>query len=139
MKVSAVNSQNNRKYSNIRFSGLWGDTIKRNGQVLDKQKLEIYDFETKEYFPFAEESLQTVHNIMKENTTFKILEEEISSDEFCRCRKFEGTDIRVKSGLLFTTKQWINYITNKLITGSVECNLIERNLKNLHLERYLRA
>ena len=135
MKVTTIGLQNN----SLSYKGLWGDTIKRKEQVVKKQRLDIYDCETKVYFPFAEESLQSVHNIMKENTTFKVSELVSTSDKFSYCRKYEGTDVRVNSGLLFTTKQWINYITNKLITGSVECNLIERNLKSLHLERYLRA
>ena len=82
---------------------------------------------------------KALHDIMKENTTFKITRQEEGLDEFLYCKKFEGTDVRVKPSLLFTTKQWINYITNKLVSGSVECNFIEQNLKNLHLERYLRA
>ncbi len=135
MRVTAINSQNNR----LSYKGLWGDTITRQEELLSKRGIDIYNCETKEYFPFCEESLQSVNDLMKANTTYRVIEENESGDKFSRCRKHEGTDIRVHGTLLFTTKQWINYITNKIVSGSVECNLIENNLRKLHLERYLRA
>ena len=88
------------------------------------------------YYPFGDESLENVNSVMKENTTYKRIIENGADSLYI---SQTGIDVRVKQPLLFCTKQWINYITNKLSIGSPEYILIEQNLKKLHLEKYLRA
>lgn len=140
MKIRAINTIS-RSYQTkqTNFSGLWGDTIKLKEQLTSKRQTDIYDCEIKQYYPFAEEPLQKVHDIMKKNTTYRTFESMNSALEKLPCYVHTGTDVRVKKGLLFTTKQWLNYLSKKIEAGTPEFNLIENNLKNLHLERYLRA
>jgi hypothetical protein len=96
----------------------------------------LANYETRLYYPFGDESIEDVNKIMKNNTTYKRI---IENDSDILSIKQSGTDISVKQPLLFSAKQWFQYISNKLALGSVECRLIEENLRRLHLEKYIRV
>ena len=129
MKITSIDNQRS-------FKGLWGETIKTNEQKLQGNKMVLANYETRLYYPFGDESIEDVNKIMKKNTTYKrIIENE--SDILSITQT--GTDISVKQPLLFSAKQWLQYISNKLAIGSIECRLIEENLRRLHLEKYIRV
>lgn len=129
MKIIATNVNH---YNN--FRGLWGDIIPQKGYSENKWSSHIYDYETKEYHPFADENFEALSNVQKKNSTYKtMLNKEIEN-----CYIHTGTNISIKANLLFTAKQWLNYISHKIAVGSPEFKVIEDNLRNLHLERYLR-
>lgn len=119
----------------VNFCGLWGNTSRVNNREQNKYYTHINDYEVKEYFPFADEALEALSNVQKQNSTYRT----VPIDQDRTCFLHNGTNICIKSNLLFTAKQWFAYITNKLPKESVETKWIERNLKNIHLERYLRA
>lgn len=136
MYIRKINSVSSAQSNNaIKFQGLWGNTLKVNNQTKNTYCKHIYNYETKEYHPFADECLEDLSNIQKKNSTYKTISNEFDNN----CVIHSGTNILIKPYLLFTTKQWIAYISNKLIKESPEVKLIEKNLKQLHLERYLRA
>ena len=129
MKIASIDNQRS-------FKGLWGETIKTNEQKLHGNKMVLANYETRLYYPFGDESIEDVNKIMKNNTTYKRI---IENDSDILSIKQSGTDINVKQPLLFSAKQWFQYISNKLELGSVECRLIEENLRRLHLEKYIRV
>ena len=129
MKITSIDNQRS-------FKGLWGETIKTNEQKLQGNKMVLANYETRLYYPFGDESIEDVNKIMKNNTTYKRI---IENDSDILSIKQSGTDISVKQPLLFSAKQWFQYISNKLALGSVECRLIEENLRRLHLEKYIRV
>ena len=131
MNIMPVAQVNNSKS----FKGLWGNTIPKKEVTKNTFRLDVYDYITREYHPFADESLEALSNVLKKNSTYKTE----NSKEIENCLVHTGINICIKSNLLFTTKQWMNYISNKMITGCPEFNFIEKNLKNLHLDKYLRA
>ena len=120
---------------NKSFQGLWGGTVTRKESIKNKFSYDIYDYETKEYYPFADEKLEALSDVLKKNSTYKTE----SSDEIENCLVHTGTNIHIKTSLLFTTKQWMDYISKKMIAGCPEFNLIEKNLKKLALDKYLRV
>lgn len=126
MRIATLNSINTR--------GLWGETLLVNNMSNSNSRVVISNYETKHYYPFGDESLEEVNNVLKENSTYKTLKEESSDVLFI---KEVGTNISIKQPLLFSAKQWMKYIANKLAIGGPEYRLIEQNLKSLHLERYL--
>ena len=125
MRITSIDNTQN-------FKGLWGDTIKVNGRKNNYSGLVISDYETKNYYPFGDESIECANNVLKTNSTYKKILENGYTKEV-------GTDISIKNRLFFTAKQWMKYIGNKMDVGSVERRMIEHNLKKLHLERYLIA
>ena len=128
MKITSINNQNG-------FKGLWGDSIVTNEKKhLDKQIINA-NYETKIYYPFGDEAWEEVNNVMKQNTTYR---RTITNNGDLLHVSQTGIDVSVKQPLLFGTKQWISYITNKLTLTKQECQLIEQNLKRLHLEKYIR-
>ena len=128
MKITSINNQNT-------FKGLWGETIKTNEHKNLGAKEFFANYETKIYYPFGDESIETVNNVMKENTTYK----KFTNNNFDKLSIYEtGTDVSVKNPLLFSGKQWLKYLSNKLAIGSIERCLIEENLKRLHLEKYIK-
>ena len=129
MRVTAINYQNN-------FKGLWGETIKTNGKSQSDSKLIFSNYETKIYYPFGDESIEDVNKVLRSNSTYQKLTENKSDNIYI---KEIGTDISIKERLYFSAKQWLKYISNKLAVGSAEHSLIEQNLRNLHLEKYIRA
>ena len=64
MRITKINIQQN-------FKGLWGDTIKINERKNSQKGLVISNYETKIYYPFGDESIENVNNILKENSTYK--------------------------------------------------------------------
>lgn len=130
MKITAV-GQNNY---NRAFKGLWGETIPKKGYSENSWHSDIYDYETKEYHPFADENIEALSNVQKKNSTYKTCE----NPEKKNCFIHTGTNICIKAKLLFTAKQWQNYISHKMAASCPEFKFIEKNLKSLHLERYLR-
>ena len=130
MKVTTIQGN----YHNNSFTGLWGDTKTIKESRKTKWCSDIYDYENKEYHPFADESLEALSNIQKKNSTYKTSKMTDIKD----CFVHTGTNICIKSSLLFTAKQWMNYISHKMAAGCPEFNIIENNLRKLHLERYLR-
>ncbi len=129
MRVTAINYQNN-------FKGLWGETIKTKERRQSDSKLILSNYETKIYYPFGDESIEDVNRVLRTNSTYQKLTENRSDNMYI---KEIGTDISIKERLYFSAKQWLKYISNKLAVGSAEYNLIEQNLKNLHLEKYIRV
>ena len=140
MKINAVQNlqQNYYQKGTNSFKGLWGNSYKRNEKIYSDTDLEIYDYEKKEYFPFSDESLQSVSNLLKENTTYQKIYVDKLAKEDCMCTIYKGVDISVKQPLLFSANQWKEYITNKLPTDSIDFRFIEQNLRKIHLERYLK-
>ena len=130
MRISVVNGIQ----SQTKFRGLWGDTKTCKGESALSWNSDVYDYVTKEYHPFADESLESLSKIQKQNSTYKT----IGNPERANSRIHVGTNISIKSSLLFTTKQWLNYISYKMSAGCPEFKFIENNLRDLHLERYLR-
>ena len=129
MKITSINNQNS-------FKGLWGETVKTNEQRKLDKKIIFADYETKHYYPFGDESIEDVNKVLKENSTYKrTIKSELDSISITQT----GTDVSVKQSLLFSAKQWIKYLNNKLSLSNVECKLIEQNLRKLHLEKYLKA
>jgi hypothetical protein len=129
MKITSINNQNG-------FKGLWGDPIVTNEKKHLDKKMIHSDYETKIYYPFGDEAWEEVNNVMKQNITYR---RTITNNGDLLYVSQTGTDVSVKQPLLFGAKQWINYITNKLTLTKQECQLIEQNLKKLHLEKYIRV
>ena len=129
MKITSINNQNN-------FRGLWGESIKTQEHKNLGSKMINSDYETKIYYPFGDESIEDVNNIMKKNITYKRTIENYA-DTLSISQT--GIDVSVKQRLLFSAKQCMKYMTNKLAIGSIEHRLIEQNLRSLHLEKYLHA
>ena len=130
MQIRAINYTNS-------FKGLWGDTIKYNDRKQSLVGLEIFDYETKKYYPFGDESIEAIANIQKNNSTYNLTRNTLNNGAYVA--RHTGTNISIKQPLLFSAKQWFLYISNKLALGEHEIKLIENNLKNLHLEKYLKV
>ena len=135
MKIGAVGRNNLINVQNrTNFKGLWGDTKKINEVSSNELSTDIYNFETKEYFPFADEHIESFRGILKDST---YTVEQIKNKENWKIHT--GLNISIKSFLLFSKKQWLDYISYKISKESIDFKFIEKNLKNMHLERYLRA
>jgi len=128
VNIKAINQTNS-------FKGLWGETKKINKVTQNELHTDIYSYTNKDYYPFADEHLESLNKIIKDFSTYNTT----ILDEKNIYRLHSGTNISVKSFLYFTKKQWLKYIEGRLPIGSVELNFIEKNLKKLHLEKYLKV
>ena len=129
MKITSINNQN-------AFRGLWGESIIINERKQAGKNLVFANYETKIYYPFGDESIEDVNTVMRKNTTYKrVVENGLDTLSISQT----GVDVSVKQRLLFSAKQWINYINNKLSLSNVERQLIEQNLRRLKLEKYIRV
>ena len=109
MKVTAVSRYNQVSTQNkIAFKGLWGDTKKINKVTSNELTTDIYNFETKEYFPFADDHLESFQEILKESTYHTIT---FTNKE--NWRLHTGLNICIKPYLLFSKKQWLDYNKTK--------------------------
>ena len=62
MKINQINSVSaNCKPRPTNFKGLWGETISQNQLQTTATKVDIYDCQTKEYHPFADESIEETY------------------------------------------------------------------------------
>ena len=139
MKINQINSVSaNCKPRPTNFKGLWGETISQNQLQTTATKVDIYDCQTKEYHPFADESIEETYEVLKKNSTYTTSKESYLAELARIWLKHTGTDIRIKEWLHFTAKEWANYLKNSLKNTIYQTKIIENNLKNLHLEHYLR-
>jgi hypothetical protein len=132
MKINAIKTK-------LTFQGLWGNTTNKAVKVRSDESLKIYSTEKIEYFPFSNESLEEANKVLKQNTSLDVYRDEKLAKEDCICEKYVKKDVCIKQYLLFSSKDWLDYLNKKISNGSYMHSLIENNLKKLHLEKYLRA
>ena len=132
MNIPAINSINNNS-----FKGLWGKTVQHNDYNYSEQYDIRDDSRTREYYPFKDETQETINEVVKRNKTYKQEMVDYTNPPHKSVLESTGTDIKVMSKLEFTAYEWAKYVGNSL-KSALKVNHIENNLKKLHLEKHLR-
>ena len=125
MKILPINSISNHysKANNANFKGLWGKTI--NNDHMESE----YNISEKiyEYYPFRDETKEQIEKVKTENGRYK---EDLPGKGLVQdpWPNIDSVVISVMAALPFTSKEFLQYTTNRLpITKQ---KMIEKHIIN---------